>query len=191
MENNLYNDLPENSMTPFTGMPKDVERGISLVRELSPQEHLREIMSWLRGEMWNEDEKEYKPVRGAEPFMNSEGIDMFFHYATSIISPIVTMSNYTNDVKLIHRMVIMLVKKASIHFHLHYKVYGINKKTKISVLSDKLTILGLSAMYKAIGAGDRKAATSNITENINQMMRPNEPIEREGFSFNPFRRRRR
>jgi hypothetical protein len=87
----------------------------------------------------------------------------------------------------------MTIKKATIHFHLHWQDYGISKKTKINILKDKLLILGLSSFYKALGAGDRKAGTSNISENISTLMRPDIPTSeqqrRNGFmgKLNPFK----
>lgn len=168
--NSPYDGIPMSMQTPMQGQ-KEEWKGISLVKELSPQEHLVEIMNWLQGKIWDKKKGAYVKIEGAEKFMNDDGIDMFWHYATSIISPIVTMSNYTKDVQQIHKLVMMNVKDAIIHFHLHYKDYGIMKKTKIRVLTNKLTTLGLSAFYKALGAGDRKAATSNITESINTLSR--------------------
>jgi len=187
-----YNDYNTGDMqTPMQGY-KEPEKSISLVKELSPQDHLIELMNWLQGKVYDKRARAYVKIEGAEPFMNKDGIDMFWHYATSIISPIVTMSNYQSNIAQIHKLVMMNVKDAIIHFHLHYKDYGINKKTKIKVLTNKLTTLGLSAFYKAIGAGDRKAATSNISESINTLTRPNMPDQqqRRGFlsRMNPFSR---
>lgn len=168
---NMYSNIPLDYATPNQSFP-DERKGISLVKELSPQEHLREMMAWLNGKVWDDKKKIYVVVEGVKPFMNEEGRNMFFHIATSIISPIVTMSNYTKDYKMIHGLTLMHVKRAIIHFHLHYKDYGITRKTQITMIGDKLMTLGLSAFYKALGAGDRKAATSNIHETISTLMRP-------------------
>lgn len=168
----MYSNLPLEYSTPAQVYPDNNNNGISLVKELSPQEHLREMMQWLNGKVWDDKKQTYTELPGAKPFMNNEGMNMFFHQATSVISPIVTMSNYTKDYARIHNLMLMLVKRATIHFHLHYKDYGMTRKTQIAMISDKLLILGLSAFYKAIGAGDRKASTSNIHENISTLMRP-------------------
>ena len=133
------------------------------------------IMQELMGKVWDKTKNKYVEVEGVQPLMNMEGTNMFYHFATSVINPIVTMSNYTGDYNKIHQLVMMQVKKASIHFHLHYKDYGINRKTKITVITDKLMILALSCYYKALGAGDRKAATSHISESISTLNRP--PLE--------------
>lgn len=173
MDESQYSNIPPDYATPNIAYPEE-HRGINLVKELSPQEHLREMMAWLDGKVWDEKKKMYVIVSGVKPFMNEEGRNMFFHQATSIISPLVTMSNYTTNYRMIHALTMMHVKRAIVHFHLHYKDYGITRKTQIAIIGDKLMTLGLSAFYKAIGAGDRKAATSNIHETISQ-------INRSGF----------
>lgn len=176
---NIYSNIPMDYATPTQMQPED-KKGISLVKELSPQDHLREMMAWLNGQVWDDKKKYYVTVEGIKPFMNEEGRNMFFHQATSVISPIVTMSNFTKDYRVIHSLTMMLVKRAIIHFHLHWEDYGIQRKTQIGIVGDKLMTLGLSAFYKALGAGDRKAATSNIHENVSTLMRP----EGSDFSMN-------
>jgi len=174
--NNQYLGIDENYATP-PQFYNNEEKNVSILQQLSPQEHLKELIMWLQGKIYDKKQKEYVKLDGIKPFMNAEGIDMFFHYATSIISPIVTMSNYGADKNQISRLVMMNIKDASIHFHLHYKDYGISKKTKIKVLTNKLTTLGLSAFYKALGGGDRKAGTSHISESISTLMRPQDDIQ--------------
>jgi len=193
MEKNMYEGIPSEYSTPPLNYYRPEERSLSLVKELSPQDHLKEQMAWLEGKIWDDIKKRYIPLEGMKPFMNQEGRDMFFQFATSILSPIVTMSNYTNNYKMIHGLVRMSVKKATIHFHLHWRDYGIKRKTQITLLTDKLTILGLSAFYKAIGGGDRKAATSNISENISTLSRnyqeQGEPQRKQGGMFGFLRKR--
>jgi len=170
-EPNSSYEVPPEYETPWKEKGLKEEYRISLVKELSPQEHIKEQIAWLRGEVWDATEQKFIPIKGMTPFMNSEGIEMYFQFTTAILSPMVTFSNYGSDKKLIHQLIMMVVKNASIHFRLHWKDYGISRKTKITVLVDKLMILGLSAMYKAIGAGERKAATSNISESISNIQR--------------------
>jgi len=186
-----YDNIPENYATPPKEAHQNQEYRISLVKELSPQEHLREQIAWLEGKLWDDKEKRFIKIEGMMPFMNQEGRDMYFQYATAVLSPIVTMSNYRADDKKIHQLMGMVIKNASIHFHLHWRDYGITRKTKIKVLVDKLLILGLSAMYKALGAGDRKAATSNISESISNITRsmPENPQQGKQRMFGGFWRR--
>ena len=170
-ESSFYQGISDDMMTPPINTQQSEEARVSLIKELSPQDNLREMMEQMEGKIWDSSQKKYVEVRGAKPFMNAEGRDTFFHFATAIMSSIVTMSNYTKDYKTIHELVRYHLKKAIFHFHLHYKDYGINRKTKINLISSKLFILGLSAFYKALGAGDRKAATSHISESINTFAR--------------------
>jgi len=170
-ESNLYQGIPDEFSTPPRQNQLPEGRSISIIKELSPQEPLVEQMAWLEGKIWDINKRKFVIIEGTTPFMNQAGRDMFFQFATAILSPIVTMSNYRDDTRIIHALVMMMVKKASIHFHLHWKDYEIQRKTQINVITDKLMVLGLSALYKALGAGDRKAATSNISESINTMNR--------------------
>jgi len=191
MENNIYEGIPDEYSTPPLGGVGNDKIGFSLVKELSPQEHLKEEMAWLQGKVWNSKTKSFEKVPGVSEFMNQDGRDMFFQYLTAVLNPIVTMSNYRADLKIIHNMVMMIVRDASIHFHLHWKDYNIKKKTQINVLTTKLMCVGLSALYKALGAGDRKAATSHISESLSTVSRPmTQEQQRQGGGFlskmNPF-----
>jgi len=170
-ESSFYQGISDDLNTPPINSQRSEEYRVSLIKELSPQDVLREMMEQMEGKIWDSTEKKYVEVSGAKPLMNDEGRDAFFHFATAIISPLVTMSNYTKDYKTIHELVRYHLKKAIFHFHLHYKDYGISRKTKINIITSKLFILGLSAFYKALGAGDRKASTSNISESISTFAR--------------------
>lgn len=173
----FYEGIPDYHMTPPMIPPRIEERNISIIKELSPQGTLHEMMQQMEGKIYDSTQDKYIEVDGAKPLMNEEGRDTFFHFATAMISSLVTMSNYTKDYKTIHAIIRYHLKKAIFHFHLHYKDYGISRKTKINIISSKLFILGLSAFYKALGAGDRKAATSNISENISTFLRQGSPIQ--------------
>ena len=177
--------LPQGYTTPPVQRVYGTGATYSLVKELSPKEPLQDVMENLRGKLWDSKLQTYVEIQGATPLMNDEGRDVFFHFATSMISQINTMSNWTNDYKRIHKIVMMIVRDASIHFHLNWRDYKISRKTKITLITSKLRTLGLSAMYHALGAGDRKASTSNISENISTLSRPDsmsqEQQKRKGF----------
>lgn len=166
-----FEGIPDNYSTPPLNFAGTQKTGSSLVKELNPQQTLRDIMEELKGKIWDDRQNKYIDVEGISPLMNAEGRDIFFHFANASINNIVTMSNYTKDYTKIHDIVLMQVKKASIHFHLHWEDYGITRKTKINIITDKLMILTLSCFYKALGAGDRAAATRNISESINTLSR--------------------
>lgn len=170
-ESSFYEGISGDLNTPPINTQRTEEHRVSLIKELSPQGVLQEMMEQMQGKIWDSTQSKYVDVEGAKPLMNDEGRDAFFHFATAIISPLVTMSNYTKDYKIIHELIRYHLKKAIFHFHLHYKDYGIDRKTKINIITSKLFILGLSAFYKALGAGDRKAGTSNISESISTFSR--------------------
>lgn len=163
--------LPTSYTTPPVLRSYGIGSGFSLVKELSPKEPLYDIMENLRGKIWDNRSQKYVLVEGAEPLMNDEGIDVFFHHATTLINQINTMSNYTTDYNKIHQIVRMAIKHAICDFHINWRDYGIKRKTNITVITDKLMILGLSSFYHALGAGDRKASTSHISESINTLNR--------------------
>jgi len=179
VDGSYYSGIPDNYMTPPMTPPKSENRNISIIKELSPQGVLQEMMQQMEGKIWDSVQEKYIKIEGTTPFMNEEGRDTFFHFATAMISSIVTMSNYGREEKFINSLLRYHIKKAIIHFHLHYKDYGINRKTKINILSSKLLILGNAAFRKAIGAGDRKAATSNISESISTLMRSGSPQQEQ------------
>ena len=172
--------------TPQIGYDVIPQRNFSLISELSPTQHLRNIMKELEGELWDEKNEKYIKIDGVKPLLNQEGRNIFFHFATATINPIVTMSNYRKEVNLIHNLALMQIKKAIAHFHFHWKDYEITTKTKINIITDKLMILTISSFYKALGAGDRSASTRNITETISRLLRPEDnqtqpPNKRGGF----------
>lgn len=170
-QENFYSGISPDYVTPPMIPPRYEERNASIIEKLDPNKNLHEMMQQMEGKIWDSTSNEYVKVDGAEPLMNAEGRDAFFHFATAILSSIVTMSNYGSDEQFINRMLRYHMKKADIHFHLHWKDYGINRKTKIGIVLSKLLILGNAAFRKAIGAGDRRAATSHISENISTYLR--------------------
>ena len=179
MEEDLYKDIPDKYTTPPMIPPENEERNASLIRELDPNKVLQEMMQQMEGKMWDSTQKKYVEIKGAEPLMNKEGRDTFFHFATAMISIIVTMSNYGSNEKFINALLRYHIKKAIFHFHLHYKDYEISRRTKINIITSKLLILGNAAFRKALGAGDRKAGTSNISESISTFMRSGYPQEQQ------------
>lgn len=171
VQDNFYSGIPEGYTTPPMMPPKNEEVNISIIEKLDPNKVLQEMMEQMQGKIWDSSQDKYVKIEGTQPFMNKEGTDTFFHFATAMMSSIVTMSNYGSNEKFINALLRYHIKKAVIHFHLHYKDYGISRKTKINIVISKLLILGNAAFRKALGAGDRKAATSNISESISTLMR--------------------
>ena len=148
----LPNQLPTSYTTPPVLRSYGMGSGFSLVKELSPKEPLYDIMENLRGRIWDNRVQKYVLIEGATPLLNDEGIDIFFQHATSIINQINTMSNFTNDYLKIHLIIRMVIKHAVADFHINWRDYGIKRKTNITLITDKLMVLGLSAFYHALGA---------------------------------------
>jgi len=155
----------------------------NLLKQLSPEQSLLKEINLMKGKIWNEQNKQFEKVEGIKPLMNDEGINIFWHAASSVLNPVVAFSNYRADIKIIHNLVLMQIKKASAIFHLRWRDFGISSKTEIALIDDKLMILGLSAYYQALGAGHRKAGTSNISESMSTLIRPPEEQQekRKGF----------
>ncbi len=165
---NQYAQLPQTYSTPPVNYGITEQKSISLISELSPTQDLRNIMKELDGFIWDQKSGRYIQVEGVTPFLNARGRTIFYQFATATLSPINTFSNYRTDKEIIHRLILMQIKKATINFHINWEDYGIQSKTDINIITDKLMILGLSCFYKALGAGDRGAATRNISESINR-----------------------
>jgi len=149
------------------------ERGReNLLKQLSPEQSLIKEIHYMRGEIWNEQNQQFEKVEGIKPLMNNKGINIFWHIISSVLNPIVAFSNYRADTKIIHNLVLMQIKKADAIFHLRWRDFEIAGKTEIALVVDKVLTLILSAYYQALGAGHRKAGTSNISENLSTLIRP-------------------
>ena len=146
----IYSGIPENYTTPPMMAQRSEERNVSVMNEMNPNKVLHEMMQQMEGKIWNPTTEEYVKVEGTEPLMNKEGRSTFFHFATAIISSIVTMSNYGREEKLINNLLRYQIKKAIIHFHLHWKDYGIKRKTKINIVTSNLFILSNGAFRKGL-----------------------------------------
>lgn len=189
----MYNDIPQEQITPNNrGESHGVEYA-GILKELSPDKKVIHLVKELQGKVWDGSKNKYVTIEGSKPIMNEKGINAFIHQATTVLNPIVTMSNYRKETDLIYRLVMMQVREASKHFHLNWQRYEMSGKHMAKVVVDKLMILGLSAYFKALGAGDRKAGTQNISESF-QTLQKGEPerkrsfADRLGFNFGGNRR---
>lgn len=170
-DNTGYLGFDNSFMTPPFYQKGNEDRGASLIRELSPTEDLRDMIENFRGKIYDPNLKKYIIIDGVKPFMNADGIGIFFQYGTIMINKVVTMSNYTKNYKIIHALVEAVISDSIIHFNTHWQDYEISSKSKVKVITRKLLVLGLSSFYKALGAGERKAATANISETISRLVR--------------------
>jgi len=165
----MYEGVPKEQITPPM-YKEENNSNFSLIKELSPREDLQDILKNMEGKVYDSKKSKYIDVDGASEIANERGRNAFFHWATTLVSRINSMSNYTNDYDKIHAIVGMVVKRAAADFYTSYREYGIRKEN-INKITTKLTVFGMSIFYRAIGAGDRKAATQNISQQISQLTR--------------------
>lgn len=178
-----YDDIPDNQITP-THRENNNPEYAGILKELSPDKKIIHLVRELQGKIYDPSKGRYVQVEGSAPIMNDKGINIFIHQATTVMNSLVTMSNYRKEVDFIHKLVLMQVKRASEHFHLNWQEYEMAGRFMAKVVTDKLMILAISAYYKAIGAGDRKAGTQNITESFQTLQRDdagNPARNRQGF----------
>lgn len=160
---------------------------IGIIKELSPRKVLEQLRMNLKGFFWDMEKKEYVKIPGMESLMNDRGIAKYLSIMSSVITDLVTFSNYRAEE--VNHLTFYVCEKAIPTIHLNYKEYGIKDKSDLQILDIQLFNLTLAAFKKAIGAGDRGVIRGVMTENI--MTRPYEEKKEPGlFSrFNPFRRR--
>ncbi len=166
-----YDGVPLSHQTPPLPTQRPDFQSMSLVKELSPQQYILRLIQELRGLVYDPKTEKYEKVSGVIPLMNEKGITLFFHLATSSVNEITTFSNYRDDMDLIYKLMRKYIKDAVTRFHFYYKDFGITDKSHVAIIIDKLQGVMLSAYFKALGAGDRKAATSNVSENISRIAR--------------------
>lgn len=163
---------PEYSAPPMGGETQGMDPASGIARELDPRTYLRDLLQYFRGKVWDERRGQYVEEEDITPLLNKKGRNKFFHFASPFLTRVVTMSNFRTDEQKIYDLVRMQVNTASRHFHLHWKEYDIQNREDIEIITNHLTIVALAACFKALGAGDRKAATSNIQESITREERP-------------------
>lgn len=176
-------DEKEMMSPPFNTQNEEGTSSGSVLKELSPKPEIQNTIYELQGKYYNPSTKEYEKIEGSKPIMNQQGINAFYQYATAFLSPIVTMSNYTNKYDMIHAEMRFIMSRVVRHFYINYRQYEIADKTHVNIITTKMLVLGISAFYKAIGAGDRKAGTSNIYESISTMMKGEEQKQNSSSGF--------
>lgn len=149
---------------------------VGVIRELSPKKVLEQVRRELKGEFYDYEEKKYKKVMGFEPLLNDKGIAKFIYALSSVVSDIVTFSSYSPEE--IAQLVLLVCEKVIPVIHVNYKEYGIQEKSDLQLIDNKIFNLTLAAFKKAVGAGDRNVIGRTISENI---------LNRAGGSINPLR----
>lgn len=183
-----YYEGQDNSIMP----PEREEREspeIGVIRELSPKKILMDLRMNLKGFEWNPEKKLYEKID--EPLMNDEGIRRYIAVMHSVITDLVTFSNYSPEE--IGGLVLYVCDNTLPSIHVNYKEYGIKTKSDLFIVDTQIFNLTLAAFKKAVGAGDRNVIGRTISESI--MTRSGIPMqnmreEKKGFfnRMNPFRR---
>lgn len=159
-----YSGLPADPYNPLAfGYGSQYDNRVGLIKELSPRNALLTAIAELRGEIV--DPETNKIIR-INPLMNEEGISIFFHSVTAAANDINTFSNYRTDEKLIYRLMMKWVTDEIYEFYYNRKKYDIKEESHCAVIINKAVGLKLPAFFKALGAGDRRAATASVQEQI-------------------------
>lgn len=142
------------------------EERAGLVRELSPHAALVKAIKEFRGIVEDPDNPAEK-VR-IDRIMNEQGISIFYLCVTSAANDINTMSNYRTDDKLIYRLMNKFLMDIIYEFYYNRKTYEIQQESHSGLIVNKAVGLMLPSFFKALGAGDRNAATRSVYETINR-----------------------
>ena len=172
---------------------KDEGKEIGVIRELSPRRVLEQLRMNLKGWFFDYEEKKYIPVVGFEPLMNDKGIAKYLSIVSSVITDLVTFSNF--NMEEIPKLTLFVCDSAIPVIYLNYREYGVRQKSDLPIITIQIFNLTLAAFKKAVGAGDRGVIGRTISENI--MTRsgifdnPRQMEERRGFfsKINPFSRK--
>ena len=167
---------------------------IGIIRELSPKKVLEQIRMNLNGFFWDYDLKKYVKLEGFVPLLNEKGIAKYLSIMSSIVTDLITFSNYKEDE--IPGLVVYICDKVIPVIHLNYKEYGIKDKSDLEIIDVQIFNLTLAAFKKAIGAGDRGVIGRTISESILTRgvvgdMQSASPANKRGFlsKVNPFSRK--
>ena len=147
---------------PDLGEENQAEVGI--IKELSPRKVLEQLRMNLKGKFYDYDKKEYISIEGFEPLMNDKGITKYLSIVSSVITDLVTFSNYKPDeimayVEYICSRVIPVI-------HINYQEFGIKSKSDLPIIDVQLFNLTLAAFKKAVGGGDRNVIRGTVSESM-------------------------
>ncbi|MBA7490699.1 hypothetical protein ES702_01240 [subsurface metagenome] len=181
-----YNPMP----IPGQGEREEASE-IGIIRELSPKKILEQLRMNLKGYFWDYEQKGYIRIQGFTPLMNDKGIAKYLSIMSSVITDLVTFSNYQADE--INRLTLYVCDKAIPTIHINYKDFGIKDKSDLQIIDIQIFNLTLAAFKKAVGAGDRNVVRGTVSESMinRQMMQPQFQPQQQGFlsKLNPFSRR--
>jgi len=179
----MYSEEPTSGYVPYQNQIENSDRP-GLVRELSPHNSIITIIDMLRGTVRNP--RNPNDIRTINKLVNEDGITMFTLMVMTGANEINTLSNYRNDLKLIYKFMNKLIMDIVYEFHYNRKKYGILEESQASIVINLAVGLLLPSYFKALGAGDRSAATRAVQESIHRSMRDtsdhdNRPQQRKSF----------
>ena len=183
LDETQHQGYPSEFYNSMFGMGNQYDNRVGLVKELSPAEEINKIMDEFRGIIKDESGKEINKI---VPIMNELGISRFYHIVTSTANSITTFSNYRTDDKLIYRITNKFIKDGWMEFGLNLKEKDIAHLGVSRIIMNRAASLILSALFKALGAGDRGAATKAVQETIQRQFtdssgRDDQLPKRKGF----------
>lgn len=192
--------IPQNIEYPATPKPpkdiptvtppkiKEEAAEIGIIRELSPKKVLEQLRQNLKGYFWDYEKKEYVKIEGMEALMNEKGISKYLSIMSSVITDLVTFSNYKDTE--INELTLYVCDKAIPTIHINYKEYGIKAKSDLEIIDIQIFNLTLAAFKKAVGAGDRSVVRGTVSEDIRSRYGSYPiPQQERGFlsKMNPFK----
>jgi hypothetical protein len=189
--NNYDNIFSQEEDDPNINPPASVyqqDPEVGIIKELSPKKVLEMVRMELKGYYYDYTDKEYKKVRGIEPLMNDEGIEIFMYSLSASVSDLVTFSNYNEEE--VNTVAMYICEKCLPVLHINYKKYGIKEKSHLELIDAKLFSLTLSALKKAMFAGDRGVIKKGYQETMDRNFAPQQGYPPQNKSFlgrvNPF-----
>jgi len=180
-------EIPEDYILP-PQEEKEESAEIGIIRELSPKKVLEQLRMNLKGYFWDYEQKKYVKLEGFTPLLNDKGIAKYLSIMASVITDLVTFSNYKDDE--INSLTLYVCDKALPTIHINYKEYGIVEKSDLQIIDIQIFNLTLAAFKKAVGAGDRNVVRGTIQESMitRQGYQPQAQMREKGFlgKINPF-----
>jgi len=158
---------------PYSGIGMDLipprprdrdESSIGVIKELSARKVLETLRHNLIGEFFDSESKKWVRMPGYEPLLNDYGVAKYLQVASSVISDLVTFSNYREEE--IPQIVKFVMKSIIPVMHLDYQRWGIKNKIDLPIITSQLFNLTLASFKKAQGAGDRGVIGRTISEQI-------------------------
>jgi len=177
-----FEEVPEEEIMPPIMKKEEAEVGI--IRELSPLKVLNQLRMELKGYYWDYDEEKWIKLR--EPLMNDKGIGKYLAIVSSVVTDLVTFSNYLPEE--INKLVEYVCEKAIPVIHINYKEYGIKDKSDLQIIDIQIFNLTKAAFHKALGAGDRNVIRGTYGEQMMYRFGYPAPKKERGFfsKINPF-----